>query len=359
MKLKNKFLIILLLFIGIFFFYNIKSFGFTCNYKSKDYTIPDDLIVEKLKDNELGLDYSNCDVLIKASYSNGYLSTGNYLSDSYDIDVYIGDLLYVSENDDDFVVFSCPLYRFHYQFSDLNVLSSSSEPYCELVHFSDNARSLSIQIDESSYYFPIYRSCDITSKDGGIVYFSKSPEPFTLFREAGSSGQGGNSGSTGSETNTTGDNTGNENTNTSGSDNTGSTNNNSFGKDDDSKNWLVSILENVFGGFFDGIISPIKQIFEFLGKVLSGIPEFFTNILDYLNPFSDNFILKKIIDFLGLLVSYINPFSDNFILSDVIDFLGRLLSYINPFSDNFFGIKLIELLKNLLQTLFIPEERLV
>ena len=336
MKLKNKILFIIILFVFIFLLSNIKSYAFTCNYKSKDYTIPDDLIVEKLKYNELGLDYSNCDVLIKASYSNGYLSTGNYLSDSYDIDVYIGDLLYVSENDDDFVVFSCPLYRFHYQFSDLNVLSSSSEPYCELVHFSDNARSLSIQIDESSYYFPIYRSCDITSKDGGFVYYSKSPEQFTLFREAGSSGQGGSSGSTGSETNTTGSGTGSENTSTSGSDNTGSNNNNSFGKDDDSKNWLVSILENVFGGFFEGIISPIKQIFEFLGKVLTGIPEFFINILDYLNPFSDNFILNK-----------------------VIDFLGKLVSYINPFSDNFFGIKLIELLKNLLQTLFIPEERLV
>ena len=91
-----------------------------------------------------------------------------------------------------------------------------------------------------------------------------------------------------------------------------------------------------FVGFFEGIINPIKQIFEFLGKVLTGIPNFFATILDYLNPFSENFIL-----------------------SDIIDFLGKLLSYINPFSENFFGIKLIELLKNLLLNLFVPEERLV
>lgn len=55
-------------------------------------------------------------------------------------------------------------------------------------------------------------------------------------------------------------------------------------------------------------------------------------------------------------MSYINPFSENFILKDVLNFLGDMLSYINPFDENFLGNKLIELLGNLLQELFIPSE---
>ena len=55
-------------------------------------------------------------------------------------------------------------------------------------------------------------------------------------------------------------------------------------------------------------------------------------------------------------MSYINPFSENFILKDVISFLANLLSYINPFSENFLGYKLIELLGDLLKWLFIPSD---
>lgn len=51
-----------------------------------------------------------------------------------------------------------------------------------------------------------------------------------------------------------------------------------------------------------------------------------------------------------------NPFSDNFILKTVIDFIGNIVSYLNPFSENFFGYKIIELLKDLLKTLFVPSE---
>lgn len=43
-------------------------------------------------------------------------------------------------------------------------------------------------------------------------------------------------------------------------------------------------------------------------------------------------------------------------LSGVIDFLSDLVSYINPFSENFFVYKLIELLGDLLQFLFVPSE---
>lgn len=60
------------------------------------------------------------------------------------------------------------------------------------------------------------------------------------------------------------------------------------------------------------------------------------------------------------ILSYLNPASENFILKGVFNFLSEILSYINPFSENFFVYKLIELLGELLKSLFIPsEERLV
>lgn len=68
--------------------------------------------------------------------------------------------------------------------------------------------------------------------------------------------------------------------------------------------------------------------------------DFFTTLLDLLNPFSDNFILLKLWDF----------------LTDIFTFIGDILSYINPFSDNFFGYKLIDLLKSALEFLFVPSE---
>lgn len=46
-------------------------------------------------------------------------------------------------------------------------------------------------------------------------------------------------------------------------------------------------------------------------------------------------------------------------MKGVLEKLGSLLDYLNPFSDNFLGKKIIELLGDLLKALFIPsEERL-
>lgn len=93
-------------------------------------------------------------------------------------------------------------------------------------------------------------------------------------------------------------------------------------------------------------INPFSENF-----ILKGVLEFLGNILDYINPFSDDFILKGVLDFLGSIINYINPFSENFILKDIIsyinpfsdkfilkdvlEFLGNILDYINPFSENF------------------------
>lgn len=67
-----------------------------------------------------------------------------------------------------------------------------------------------------------------------------------------------------------------------------------------------------------------------------------------------NFI-KECLTTIGDLLSYINPFSENFILKDVISGIGNILSYLNPFSDNFFGLKIVELLSDSLKYLFVPE----
>lgn len=52
------------------------------------------------------------------------------------------------------------------------------------------------------------------------------------------------------------------------------------------------------------------------------------------------------------ILSYLNPLSENFILKDLLDWL-------NPFSENFFVYKLIELLGDLLEFLFVPSEDVI
>ena len=52
------------------------------------------------------------------------------------------------------------------------------------------------------------------------------------------------------------------------------------------------------------------------------------------------------------ILSYLNPLSENFILKDLLDWL-------NPFSENFFVYKLIDLLSELFNFLFVPSEDVV
>lgn len=72
-----------------------------------------------------------------------------------------------------------------------------------------------------------------------------------------------------------------------------------------------------------------------------------------------NFIkegLTSVVNFFITLLDYLNPFSDNFILKKLWEFLVNIISYINPFSENFFGKKIIELISDLFEFLFIPAE---
>ena len=55
-------------------------------------------------------------------------------------------------------------------------------------------------------------------------------------------------------------------------------------------------------------------------------------------------------------MSCLNPFSEDFVLKGVLEFLSNIVSYINPFSDNFLGKKIMELLGDLLKSLFIPKQ---
>ena len=104
------------------------------------------------------------------------------------------------------------------------------------------------------------------------------------------------------------------------------------------------------------ILEGLASSFEDFKESLTNIGNFFADLLSYINPFIENFILKDVVKFLGDMLSYINPFSENFILKGVLQFLGDMLSYINPFSENFFGKKLVELIGDLLKLLFVPSE---
>lgn len=75
-----------------------------------------------------------------------------------------------------------------------------------------------------------------------------------------------------------------------------------------------------------------------------------------MNPFSENFILKDLLD-------YLNPFSDNFILKGLLNAIGTLLDYLNPFSENFIFKGVFDFiggfftdLGNFLQSVFIPTD---
>lgn len=59
-------------------------------------------------------------------------------------------------------------------------------------------------------------------------------------------------------------------------------------------------------------------------------------MLDYLNPFSDNFILKDVFSFFGTLLDYLNPFSENFIFKQIFTFIGNFFSDMWDFFYHFF-----------------------
>lgn len=93
-------------------------------------------------------------------------------------------------------------------------------------------------------------------------------------------------------------------------------------------------------GAISSIPNKIQELITSLISLLDYLNPFSNNfilkgLLDYLNPLSDNFILKGLLLFIGNILDYLNPFSDNFILKGLLTFIGTILDYLNPFSDNF------------------------
>ena len=121
---------------------------------------------------------------------------------------------------------------------------------------------------------------------------------------------------------------------------------------------------NTGGDSDDSNLSWFERIIKGISNIFNGIG----NLLDYLNPFSDKFLLKDFIttlgswfqnvfNFLGSILEYLNPFSDKFLLKTLFTFLGDCLKYINPFDvDNFLGYKLVGLILDGLRSLFVPSD---
>lgn len=114
-------------------------------------------------------------------------------------------------------------------------------------------------------------------------------------------------------------------------------------------NTIKEKLESI-GNFFNTLIDYINPFSD--NWFLKDFFNFIKEALSYINPFSENFIFKE---FFSNFFSWFNPFSDNFILKKLWEFLTNIISFINPFDDNFLGKKVIELLSDLLNLLFVPQ----
>lgn len=100
---------------------------------------------------------------------------------------------------------------------------------------------------------------------------------------------------------------------------------NGNGNDTERTNFFTSIINSLsswFSGLTQGVADGFSSIGEFLG-----------NILDFLNPASENFFGKQ----------FLNA-------------LGSILDFLNPFSENFFGTKIVNAIGDLLKSLFVPSE---
>lgn len=86
-----------------------------------------------------------------------------------------------------------------------------------------------------------------------------------------------------------------------------------------------------------------SNIGQAIGNVFQPLWDFIKNVLDWLNPFSDNFILKKLWTFLTDIISYINPWHDNFLGKKIIELLGDLLKWLFIPDDNFFDDNIEEI----------------
>lgn len=81
-------------------------------------------------------------------------------------------------------------------------------------------------------------------------------------------------------------------------------------------------------GFLQFIWDAICEIPKVLGEILQSILDGILSLLDWFNPLSNNFILKKLWEFLKIIISYINPLDDNFLGKKIIELLEDLLKFL-------------------------------
>ena len=113
----------------------------------------------------------------------------------------------------------------------------------------------------------------------------------------------------------------------------------------------TSWLDNLWNWFSD-ILNAISNLASYLNPfsenfILNDLFTFLSNLLSPINPFSEDFILKDVISGIGSLVDYINPFSENFFVYKLIELLGDLLKWLFVPSDDFFSSN-IDNLKSML-----------
>lgn len=64
--------------------------------------------------------------------------------------------------------------------------------------------------------------------------------------------------------------------------------------------------------------------------------------------------IRLIFNVISSILDFLNPFSENFILTRIINFLIDILDYLNPTSDNFIGTRIVWLFREMFSAIFIP-----
>ena len=171
--------------------------------------------------------------------------------------------------------------------------------------------------------YPIYSTQDVYSDSSkSSVYYSSN----VTSSEGGTSERGT-------------DNIDNSNT-------TGNTTGDGETSESDNTSWLDT-LWNWFINLSDQIGDISNSVGEKISDIFSPLWDFITNILSWLNPFSENFILLKLWEFLSDILSYLNPFSDNFFGNILVEKIGTLLKNIFIPDEDYFSNKIADLKSNL------------
>lgn len=105
-----------------------------------------------------------------------------------------------------------------------------------------------------------------------------------------------------------------------------------------------------------GVFSWIAKGFELVVDTIKALLSPADLIMNFLNPFSDQFIFKILFENVSGLFEAFNIDSSNFIFSGFFENVKNIVSFLNPASENFFVYKLIDLLKEALKFLFVPSE---